>query len=212
MQNLKLMKLCLVTNIKNTCLENYKEFLFQVINGGISSIQLREKNLKKAEFKELASQIKSFLDRFNTPLIINDHVEIAKKIDAAGVHIGQSDMSPRQAREILGVEKIIGWSVDTWQQLEIANGLDCINYIGATVFSTSSKLDCQTYWGLDGLQKLALASKHPVVAIGGVDLGNVKQLMQAGAYGVAVVSALHNAKNPEKIAESLKAKIENYAR
>lgn len=109
--NVRVLRLCLVTNLQNQPFSLYKPFLLKAIQGGITSVQLREKTKNLLEFRQLALQLKSILRPFKILLIINDYVEIAKDIDAEGVHIGQSDLSPNEARKILGQSKIIGWSV-----------------------------------------------------------------------------------------------------
>ena len=184
-------------------------FMLKAIQGGVTSIQLREKTKNLFEFHQLALQFKLILRPFKIPLIINDHVEIAKDIDADGIHIGQSDLSPDKARKILGPEKIIGWSVETLKELEIANQLTCINYIAASaIFSSKTKSDCKTIWGITGLQKIIHLSKHPVLAIGGINLRNIRMVMDSGAYGVAVVSAIHD-HDPRKAAADLIAEIDH---
>ena len=196
--NVDNLRLCLATNIsKHT-------FLLQVIEGGVTSIQLRAKTLNPVEFYELALVFKSILQPLNIPLIINDHVDIAIAVDADGVHIGQTDRSPDVVRKQLGATKWIGLSVETLLDLEKANELDCIDYIAASaVFPTQTKTDCKTYWGLDGLQMLVERSRYPVVAIGGINQRNINSIVSCGASGVAVVSAINDAANPMQAARSL---------
>lgn len=138
------------------------------------------------------------------PLILNDHVDLAKEVDADGIHLGQSDCSPIEARQILGPNKLIGWSVETFEQLEQANECSCIDYIAASaVFLSQTKTNCKTIWGLEGLKKIAQHSIHPVIAIGGINVGNVRSVMKAGAAGVAVISAIYDHPQPEQAAQSL---------
>jgi thiamine-phosphate pyrophosphorylase len=198
------LQLCLVSNLKNQSFQSYQPFLLQAIRGGITSFQLREKTKNLWEFRELALQFKSVLRPFNIPLIINDHVEIAKEIDAEGVHIGQSDMSPQMARKILGPHKILGLSIENFPQLNMANELSCIDYVAASaVFPSKTKPDCKTIWGLEGLRKITALSKHPVVGIGGITQRNIKQVMESGASGAAVIGAIHDYLEPEKAAQNL---------
>jgi thiamine-phosphate pyrophosphorylase len=111
--------------------------------------------------------------------------------------VGQSDDSVLKARALLGPSKIIGLTVDTLEQLHIANTLP-INYVGiGAVFSTPNKPNVQTLWCLDGLQKAATLSKHPIVAIGDIHGENVRSVMQAGAYGIAAIGAFHDAPDPK---------------
>lgn len=198
------LKLCLVTHMGERSFEQYRHFILQAIAGGVTSIQLREKKASTKELQALARALKHLLDPLGIPLIINDNVAIAKAIDAHGVHIGQTDMAPCAARRLLGLDKWIGLSVETQEDLAIANQLTSINYIGASaVFQSQTKLNCKTIWGLDGLRTLAAQSIHPVVAIGGITASNIQQTMACGVCGVAVVSAIQGQSNPKKAAETL---------
>lgn len=207
--NIRAFRLCLVTNLQNQPFSSYKPLILKAIQGGITSVQLREKTQNLFEFQELALQLKSTLRPFNIPLIINDHVEIAKDIDADGVHIGQSDLSPYEARKILGPKKIIGWSVETLKELDMANQLTCIDYIAASaVFPSKTKPDCKTIWGITGLRQITQLSKHPVMAIGGINLSNIEMIIDNGACGAAVIGAIHN-HDPQKAAADLIAEIDH---
>lgn len=203
------LKLCLVTNMQATPLPLYKNFLLKAIEGGVTLVQLREKSKNLAQIKQTAVELKEILAPYKIPLIINDHVAIAKEVDADGIHLGQSDLSPTEARELLGPNKIIGWSVESFEELEMANQLNCINYIAASaIFPSETKPDCKTIWGLDGLQKITLRSKHPVMAIGGITQKNIRSVMDSGASGAAVISAIHGQDDPKKAANDLYQSIE----
>lgn len=198
------LRLCLVTHITSQSVDAYKNFIFHAVQGGVSSVQLRVKNKTYSEILLLATELKALLKPLNIPLIINDHLEIAKKIDADGLHLGQSDYSPSEARRELGTDKIIGWSVETLEELNAANQLTCINYIAASaVFSSKTKQDCKTIWGLHGLQKIVKISKHPVIAIGGINETNIQKVIACGVQGIAVVSAIHDSSDPKKAAADL---------
>lgn len=198
------LKLCLITNLQYQTFDSYQHFIVQAIRGGVTAVQLRVKQKTSSELLDLAIKFKTLLKTLHTPLIINDHVDIAKEIDADGVHLGQSDLSPFAARQILGPEKIIGWSVETLEDLDEANQLTCIDYIAASaVFPSVSKLDCKTIWGIEGLQKITRASKYPVVAIGGINVSNIASVMDSGACGVAVIHAIHDDANPYQAATDL---------
>lgn len=195
------LKLCLVTHIQNQSIEKYLHFLKQAILGGVTAVQLREKNHDIEATRHMALSLQSILHPLKIPLIINDHVQLAKEIDADGVHLGQSDIHPNEAREILGPDKIIGLSVETLTELKRANQLKTIDYIAASaVFQSQTKLNCKTYWGIHGLTELVKISQHPVIAIGGINLSNIQPIFESGVTGVAVVSAIHNAKDPNKTA------------
>lgn len=198
------LKLCLVTKPDHLFLDQYLHFLSQAIEGGVTCVQLRDKHTPISILRTSAMAIKERLDSLKIPIIMNDHVELAYDLDVSGVHLGQNDASPLEARQVLGPDKIIGWSVESMNDLERANQLDCIDYIGASsVFSSSSKLDCKTIWGLGGLKILAEQSKHPVVAIGGIHAENAQDVVHHGAAGIAVISAIHNQTNPKLASNQL---------
>lgn len=207
--NANALKLCLVTHLQHQAFSVYKSFLLKAIRGGITAVQLREKNKSLSELQALALEFKATLRPFKIPLIINDHVDIAKVIGADGVHLGQSDLSPYEARSILGPAKIIGWSIETLEELALANQLTCIDYVAASaVFPSKNKPDCKTIWGIAGLQQIIQLSKHPVIAIGGINLNNVGMVIDNGACGVAVVGAIHD-NDPTQSAADLLAAIDH---
>ncbi len=208
------LKLCLVTHIEDTPFCLYEQFILQAIAGGVTSIQLREKSKNKQEISTIALRLKQLLNHSKIPLIVNDHIDIAKEVDADGIHLGQSDYSPLDARKILGNNKIIGWSIESLAQLEIANQLTCIDYVGASaIFPSKSKSNCKTIWGLNGLRKISSLSKHPVVAIGGINQNNIRNVIASGASGAAVISAIHDHDDPEMAARNLISNFgeKNYA-
>ncbi len=161
----------------------------QAIKGGATLIQLREKELSYTAFLEQAIQLKKVTDKYHIPLIINDNVDVAKAVNAEGVHVGQKDMEAGAVRQKLGENKIIGVSVQTVEQALLAQkqGADYLG-VGA-VFSTSTKLDASEV-SFETLQKICDAVSIPVVAIGGINAQNIMQLKNSGIDGVAVVSAI----------------------
>lgn len=202
-----ILKLCLVTH-RHLQPSTYKKFILKAVEGGVTSVQFRDKSNNLNLVRRIASELKEILYAYKIPLIINDYVEIAKEIDAEGIHLGQSDLSPIVARKLLGNDKIIGWSIESLGELELANQLSCLDYIAASsVFPSITKSNCKTIWGLDGLQKIVKKSLHPVIAIGGINLQNIQKIIDCGVSGVAVVSAIHHDKNPKKAASALIAKI-----
>ncbi|WP_218938888.1 thiamine phosphate synthase [Wolbachia endosymbiont of Ctenocephalides felis wCfeT] len=198
-------KLMLITQLNGTDIDSYLEFIKGCAEGGITSLQLRDKHASMEFLFEFGCKLKSVLAPFNIPLIINDNVELAYKIDADGVHLGQSDGNPKKARKLLGINKIIGLSIESLDKLERVNNLDIeITYIAASaVFATKTKSNIKTVWGIDGLKKVVALSKYPVVAIGGINKKNAAQVINAGASGIAVVSAIHEASNPQKEVQQL---------
>ncbi len=175
--------------------------------GGVTIVQLREKQMATGEFIALARRLKLALAPYSIPLIINDRVDVALAADADGVHIGQSDMSYEDARAILGYDKIIGLSVESLEETRAANALD-VDYIGISpLHATPTKCDTAAPFGVEGCRAAALLSCHPSVAIGGINLSNVAETMSCSVDGVAVVSAIICAEDPRRAAAELLDKI-----
>ncbi len=170
---------------------------------GVSWVQLREKRADTRHFLDKALALKTLLHPFQIPLIINDRVDIALAAKAEGVHIGQRDMPYALARKILGPDALIGLSVETWADVTTAQDLD-LDYIGVSpVFSTPTKTDTQAPWGLEGLARIKAFSRHPLVAIGGLNAANTRQAIQSGADAIAVVSAICSSPNPFQATQEL---------
>lgn len=180
------------------------EVVKEALEGGVTFMQIREKELPFDKFLALAGEVKKVTDTFRVPYVINDEVEIAKAVDADGVHIGQSDKELVETRSILGPDKIIGVSVQTVEQAIKAekNGAD---YLGVgSVFTTATKPDADDV-SLDMLRAICDAVSVPVVAIGGIHAGNIMDLKGTHVDGIAVVSAIFAAQNIKKdTAELLK--------
>ena len=173
------------------------EIVLQAVQGGAAYVQLREKDLPTRTFVEEARAIKKILEPYRVPLIINDRVDVALACGADGVHIGQEDMPYSTARKLMGENAIIGLSVENWEDVETAQKLD-VDYIGVSpVFATPTKTDTKEPWGLEGLKKIKSFSRHPIVAIGGVNESNARAVVEAGADCLAVVSAICAADSPE---------------
>lgn len=185
--------LTLVTNKQNSPLHDYLKFIHSCAKAGVTAVQLREKNMSYAALIEFGEEIQKILIPLNIPLIINDNVELAIALNAAGVHLGQTDHCPQKARTQLGSEKIIGVSIDSLANLHEANQLP-INYVGiGSIFPTQNKANVATIWGTAGLKQAAALSTHPVVAIGGINERNAPDVISAGANGIAAIGAFHNA-------------------
>lgn len=196
MMSAPFLHLTLVTDKKNTSTPSYLEWIQQCIKGGVTCVQLREKLIPYEELLLFGRALKSILDKSNIPLIINDYVDLCIQLDAAGVHLGQSDGDPIKARAMLGPHKIIGISTNTLTQVNNAKTLP-VDYLGVgAIFPTENKPDIQTIWGLDGLKQAAQISDHPLVAIGGINENNVQSVISSGANGVAAIGAFHDAKDP----------------
>ncbi len=202
-------KLTLVTNRQNIPLDKYLHFIDQCAQSGITAVQLREKKLNYAELLEFGKQLQNILSPYNIPLIINDNVELAFELNAAGVHLGQSDGNILKAREMLGSNKIIGITIDSIEQLLIANTLP-IDYVGVgAIFPTNNKSNVATVWGCEGLKQLAALTSHLIIAIGGIDQNNVSQVVQSGAHGIAAIGVFHvDIQNPKTMTQQLRQTIE----
>ena len=183
--------------------ETLYESVKKAIKGGVTFVQLREKKLDKESFLDEACEIQKLCRKYNIPFVINDNVEIAKEINADGVHVGQSDMGATNVRDILGDDKIIGVSVQTVEQAVLAEkqGADYLG-VGA-VFPTGSKADCEEV-SHETLKAICGAVDIPVVAIGGISTGNVLKLKDSGISGIAVISAIFAADEIESATKGLK--------
>lgn len=173
------------------------------LKGGATFIQLREKNLDDKAFYQEALEIQKLCKEYKVPFVINDNVELAKKISADGVHVGQSDMEALDVRKVLGDDKIIGVSAQTVEQAELAekHGADYLG-VGA-VFPTGSKNDA-TEVSFETLQEICEHVHIPVIAIGGITRDNVVELSQSGICGIAVISAIFGQTNIEAATADLK--------
>lgn len=173
------------------------------LKGGVTFVQLREKNLDDEAFFEEAQEIKELCARYHVPFVINDNVELAARIGADGVHVGQSDMEAMDVRKILGPDKIIGVSAQTVEQAKKAqeHGADYLG-VGA-VFPTGSKADAVEV-ERRVVKEICDAVDIPVVAIGGITVDNVTELKGNGLDGIAVISAIFAQKDIEQAAKTLK--------
>lgn len=161
----------------------------EAILGGVTVVQLREKDLDSRSFFELAGRMKVLTDRYGIPLIINDRLDIAQAVDAAGVHLGLDDLPVQTVRKILGPGKIVGASAATVEEAERfeKEGADYLG-VGA-VFETATKLGNESVT-FDDLRNIKQAANIPVVAIGGIKAENAGAVMETGVDGVAVVSSI----------------------
>ena len=178
------------------------------VKGGVDLVQLREKDLNQKDFIEKALRLKQMLDRYKVPLIINDNLNVAKACRAAGIHVGNSDMSPVDIRQEWPARHMIGYSIEEESQATSAAASHA-DYLGISpVFSTPTKTDTVTEWGLDGIRKIRSLCTKPLVAIGGIKADNAFAVMTAGADCLAVVSAICSAPDPARAAETIRMEIE----
>ncbi|MEN7548984.1 thiamine phosphate synthase [Rapidithrix thailandica] len=183
----------------------------EAVKGGVSLVQLREKEISTREFIELGLALKQVLAPYQVPLLVNDRVDVALAIGAEGVHIGQSDMPYPVARALLGEKALIGLSVETQEQVLLANQWE-VDYIALSpVFPTPTKTDTHTPWGLEGIKAARKISKHPIVGIGGIHQHNAPEVVQAGVSMLAVVSEICTAEAPYQAAKNL-LNVFNYSK
>ena len=173
------------------------------LDGGVTFLQLREKELDEVHFLEEAKELQQLCREYQVPFIVNDNVDIAISMDADGVHVGQSDMEAGDVRAKLGPDKIIGVSAQTVEQAVLAerHGADYLG-VGA-VFPTGSKDDADDV-SYETLKAICEAVSIPVIAIGGITQENVKELAGSGICGIAVISAIYAQKDIRKASEDLK--------
>jgi thiamine-phosphate pyrophosphorylase len=183
------------------------EIVTAAVDVGVTIVQLREKDCPTLELIEQAQSIKAYLKARNVPLIINDRVDIAQAVKADGVHLGQTDMPLEAAKRILGAEMIIGISAESIEDALTAEkgGAD---YLGVSpIYATPTKTDTAPALGLKGLRDIRKAVKLPLVGIGGLNRDNAADVIRNGSDGVAVVSAIVAADDPEAAARELKQVI-----
>lgn len=185
---------------------SFEAIVDKAIRGGVTLVQLREKTADSGLFYKRAQRIKDVTDYYHVPLIINDRVDIMLAVDAAGVHVGQSDMPAAVVRRLIGPDKILGVSAGSVPEAVRAEN-DGADYLGVgAVFHTDTKKDADTITIKD-LTDITHSVRIPVAAIGGIHLDNLSRLSGSGISGVAVVSALMNANEPDKAAREMKEKV-----
>lgn len=181
--------------------------LDEALAAGITAFQFREKGQSKLDKEQrinLGIKIKQLCQKYRVPLFIDDDVELAKKINADGIHVGQKDMRIEQVLREVGNKMIIGYSCNTLEQVAHANEL-AVDYIGVgPVFPTDSKADADPAIGIMGLSKIVKNSSHPVVAIGGINKKNLNEVVQTGCAGIAAISYFTQNNNLMKTVEELR--------
>jgi len=201
-------RLCFIADSEAAAGRDILSLVEEAVEGGATIIQLRGKTWSSRELLRLGGELARLLRPKGIPLIINDSADIALLCRADGVHLGQGDIPIAAAREILGKQAIIGISVCTPAEAAAAEK-EGANYLGAgPIFSTLSKPDLPPLLGLAGLQEIRAAVRIPVLAIGGITASNVREVMAAGADGVAVISAIASAANPGRAASELIGSID----
>jgi thiamine-phosphate pyrophosphorylase len=179
------------------------EIVAAAIRGGVSCIQVREKTCSTGEFIDEALAIRSLLARHEIPLIINDRVDVALAVKADGIHLGQKDMPCSMARQLIPESMIVGISVESLDDA-IAAQKDGADYLGVSpIYPTPTKTDTAQALGLEGLRSIRSEVDLPLVGIGGLNADNAAAVIYNGADGVAVVSAIVAADDPEAATRDL---------
>lgn len=201
-------KLYLVISEEACVYNHFLNVAEQAVQGGVDLVQLREKNSSTEKFQQKAFQLKTLLDRYNVPLIINDNLDVAKQAEAYGIHVGTSDIAPTQIRQDWKNVQCLGYSLEDLNQLESIEAQKA-DYLGISpVYKTTTKTNTIIEWGLLGVQQIRAKTEKPLVAIGNMNADNAQEVIKAGADCIAVVSAICASKNPAKAAEELRNEIE----
>lgn len=179
----------------------------EAVEGGAAIVQLRAPTWKKRALADCAGELLQLLRPRGIPLIINDHADVAAAVGADGLHLGQDDLSPADARRIIGPDVILGLSAGSMDEVRGADPA-LVDYLGiGPVWATATKKDAGAAVGLDGLAALRAATTLPVVAIGGISASNAADVMRTGVDGIAVVSAICGQASPRTAAENLLAQL-----
>jgi thiamine-phosphate pyrophosphorylase len=203
-----LLRLYLVTDRALAGDRSLSEVILAAVAGGVTLVQIREKQAGTRVFIDQARALKAALAGRGVPLIVNDRVDVALAVGADGVHVGDDDMPVGEVRRLLGPKAIIGCSLITAPGADAAAA--AADYFAASpVFATGTKPDAGPALGLAGVAALRRAIDRPLVGIGGIDRRNARQVIEAGADGVAVVSAVMAAADPEVAARLLRAAMDD---
>jgi thiamine-phosphate pyrophosphorylase len=199
------LRLCLVTDRGLAAGRSVIDIALAAAHGGATMVQLREKDATTRAFVEQARALKAALAPLRVPLAINDRLDVALAVDADGLHVGQDDMPVDEARRLLGPGKFIGLSITAVDQV-LRPDAAAADYLGVgPIYAQQTKSDAAAPLGLDGLRRLRGLTRRPIVAIGGLTPDNGAPALAAGADGLAVVSAIVAADDPEAAARRFAA-------
>jgi thiamine-phosphate pyrophosphorylase len=183
--------------------EDPEALLRAALSGGVDIVQLREKELGRREIERAAATFRRVCDTYSALFIVNDDPELARSLDADGVHVGQDDASAEEARELLGPDAIIGLSTHSPEQIAAATERPVDHISVGPIWETPTKAGRPAV-GLDLISHAAAHASHPFFAIGGIDAGNAEQVIHAGARRLCVVRAIRDAADPGAAAEELR--------
>lgn len=194
------LRLCLVTDGRLGRGRALAEIVAAAVRGGATMVQLREKEATTRAFLEQARALKAMLAPLGAPFLVNDRLDIALAVDADGLHVGQHDMPVAEARRLLGPDKIVGLSITEARQAERADAA-AADYLGVgPIYPQQTKDAAAPPLGVEGLREIRRLTPKPILAIGGLTPDNVASVLAAGADGLAVVSAIVAADDPEAAA------------
>jgi thiamine-phosphate pyrophosphorylase len=202
--------LYLITDRHQTCGRLLTDVVRQALDGGVKAVQLREKDLSTAELYLLAMEMRLLTTDYSARLIINDRVDIALAVDADGVQIGIKSLPATEVRRLLNQDKVVIYSAHSIEEAERAraDGADAVTF--GPLYHTPSKAGFGTPCGVMKLSEAARTLDIPVIALGGIKLGNCSEALLAGCRGIAVISAILAATDPRNAAASLLKKIEEH--
>jgi thiamine-phosphate pyrophosphorylase len=199
------LRLCLVTDRGLAGGRSVIDVALAAVRGGATMVQLREKDATTRAFVESARALKAALAPLGAPLAINDRLDVALAVDADGLHVGQDDMPVEAARRLMGPGKFVGLSITALDQA-LRPDAAAADYLGVgPIYAQSTKSDAAAPLGLDGLRRIRGLTGKPIVAIGGLTPDNSAPVLAAGADGLAVVSAIVAAADPEAAARRFRA-------
>ncbi|RPI14798.1 MAG: thiamine phosphate synthase [Ignavibacteriae bacterium] len=201
----KIGRLCVITDTNIQTKYSHIEIAEMAIKGGADIVQFRDKSMPASEMVNTAIEIKKICNETGALLIINDRVDIAMLSDADGVHLGKEDIPVNEARKLLGKYKIIGATANSPEDAKnaVKAGADYIGF--GHIFQTYSKKKATPPVGISGLQEIVNNIKIPVLAIGGIDLSNLDEVINTGVHGIAVIGCVVKSSNPEKTVKELRS-------
>ena len=203
------LKFILITN-RNICSIKLVDIISQSIDGGVETVQLREKDMSTAELYNLASEIREITKDKGANLIINDRVDIALAVDADGVHLGWQSLNIEIVRRMIGRDKLIGFSAHNLQEAEKAENCGADYITISPIFDTAYKDYFIKPLGTEEIGKIREQIDIPVIALGGINENNVSSVLENGADGIAVMSAILQSGNPRQSASRLYKEIKKY--
>lgn len=203
--------LYLVTDRFLTQNKGLVETVKRAVKGGVTAVQLREKNLSTKDFVLLAKRLKKELRPFKIPLIINDRIDVAIASHADGVHLGQNDLSYLDAKKVLNEDIKIGITVENIEQAKKALSWD-VTYLGlSSIFKSNTKKETIPYWTSNRIKELLKLNPPDLIGIGGIDEDNIKETLSWGLSGLAVCSAICKSKDLDEV-ETNTVKLKNIIR